>query len=65
VAEWNVPGFTELRPLGAGMFGEVMLARHDATGTLVAIKYLRQTLRSDPEFSELFRSEATVLATRG
>jgi serine/threonine-protein kinase len=63
MAEWNVPGFTELRALGSGNFGEVVLARHDGSGTLVAIKYLRQNLLSDAEFTEAFRSEAAVLAT--
>jgi serine/threonine-protein kinase len=63
MAEWNVPGFTELRALGSGNFGEVVLARHDGSGTLVAIKYLRQDLLSDPEFTEAFRSEAAILAS--
>ena len=63
MAEWTVPGFTTLRKLGSGGFGDVALARHEASGTLVAIKYLRQSLRSDPEFSELFRNEAAVLAS--
>lgn len=62
MAEWDVPGFTELRALGSGGFGDVVLARHDASGTLVAIKYLRQNLLSDPEFAGLFRAEAGVLA---
>jgi hypothetical protein len=26
---WNVPGYTGLRALGSGGFGDVMLARHD------------------------------------
>src|SRR5579862_5786977 len=63
MAEWKVPGFTELRALGSGNFGDVVLARHDGSGTLVAIKYLRQNLLSDAEFTELFRAEAAVLAT--
>ncbi len=63
MAEWNVPGFTELRMLGSGNFGEVVLARHDGSGTLVAIKYLRHDLLSDAEFTVAFRSEAAVLAT--
>jgi len=62
VAEWSVPGYTGLRALGSGGFGEVVLARHDASGTLVAIKYLRPNLLADAEFTELFRGEATVLA---
>ena len=32
--EWKVPGYTELKALGSGGFGDVMLARHDPTGTL-------------------------------
>ena len=46
-----------------GGFGNVMLARHDASGTPVAIKYLRHDLLADQEFAEMFRSEATVLAS--
>ncbi len=60
---WNVAGYTEVKALGAGGFGEVVLARHDGSGTLVAIKYLRQDLLSDAEFAGMFRSEAAVLAT--
>ena len=63
MAEWNVPGFTELKTLGSGGFGDVVLARHESSGTLVAIKYLRQNLLSDAEFTEWFRAEAAVLAT--
>ena len=62
VAGWSVPGFTGLRTLGSGGFGEVMLARNDASGALVAIKYLRQNLLSDAGFTSLFRGEAAALA---
>jgi hypothetical protein len=58
---WTVPGYTELKVLGAGGFGAVVLARHDATGTPVAIKFLRPDLLADPEFAELFRAEAVLL----
>src|ERR1700733_14194436 len=61
--EWNVPGYTEMKTLGSGGFGEVVLARHDESGTLVAIKYLRPELLADPEFAAMFRSEAAVLAS--
>ena len=61
---WNVAGYTEVKALGSGGFGEVVLARHDASGTLVAIKYLRPELLADPEFAGMFRSEAAVLASR-
>jgi serine/threonine-protein kinase len=63
VAGWSVPGYTALKALGSGGFGDVVLARHDASGTLVAIKYLRRELLSDPEFAEMFRGEAAVLAS--
>jgi serine/threonine protein kinase len=62
VAEWDVPGYTELKALGSGGFGDVVLARHNVSGTLVAIKYLRRDLLADPEFTAMFRGEAEVLA---
>jgi serine/threonine-protein kinase len=61
--EWKVPGYTELKMLGSGGFGDVVLARHDTSGVLVAIKYLRQSLLADAEFAEMFRGEANVLAS--
>jgi serine/threonine protein kinase len=61
VTEWTVPGYTPLRPLGEGGFGAVVLARHDATGTRVAVKYLRAALLDDPDFLTMFRGEADVL----
>jgi serine/threonine-protein kinase len=50
-----------MKELGSGGFGQVVLARHDGSGTLVAIKYLRRELLADPEFAEMFRAEAAVL----
>ena len=46
--EWDVPGYTGVKVLGSGGFGEVVLARHDASGTQVAIKYLHRQLLADP-----------------
>ena len=63
MSEWTVPGYTELKPLGSGGFGSVVLARHDATGTAVAVKYLLPALRHDPEFAALFRTEAEALGS--
>jgi Protein kinase domain/PQQ-like domain len=63
MAGWDVPGYTELKELGSGGFGDVVLARHDASGTLVAIKHLRRNLLSDPGFAQGFRAEAAVLAS--
>jgi serine/threonine-protein kinase len=61
-AAWRVPGYTEMRELGTGGAGQVILARHDADGTLVAIKYLSEELRSDLGFVARFRHEARLLA---
>ena len=61
--QWDVPGYTEVKALGSGGFGDVVLARHDASGTRVAIKYLRRELLADPEFAVMFRGEAAVLAS--
>jgi serine/threonine-protein kinase len=62
VAEWDLPGYTELNALGSGGSGDVVLARHDASGTLVAIKYLHRKLLADPQWVESFRAEAQLLA---
>jgi eukaryotic-like serine/threonine-protein kinase len=61
--EWRIPGYSELRALGSGGFGDVVLARHDESGTLVAVKYLRHDLLADPGFAAMFRDEAAVLAS--
>jgi serine/threonine protein kinase len=61
MADWGVPGYAELKGLGSGGFGDVVLARHEETGTLVAIKYLRPDLLADPLFAGMFRDEAQVL----
>lgn len=60
---WDIPGYTGVKVLGSGGFGDVVLARHDPSGTMVAIKYLHQELLEDPEFAEMFRAEARVLAS--
>jgi eukaryotic-like serine/threonine-protein kinase len=60
---WDVPGYTEVRVQGSGGFGDVVLARQDQTGTLVAVKYLRPALLADPGFANMFREEARVLAS--
>jgi eukaryotic-like serine/threonine-protein kinase len=61
--EWTVPGYTQLKDLGSGGFGRVVLARHHAAGVLVAIKYLRADLLGDAMFAQMFRGEATALAS--
>ncbi|WP_329133712.1 serine/threonine protein kinase [Streptomyces sp. NBC_01476] len=58
---WVVPGYTHERELGAGASGSVVLARHDATGTAVAIKYLSAQYGEDQRFRAAFRDEAQLL----
>ncbi|GAA3007657.1 serine/threonine-protein kinase [Streptosporangium longisporum] len=58
---WTPPGYTELRALGAGGGGRVVLARHDESGTRVAVKYLSERLRDEPGFLAGFREEARLL----
>ncbi|MEV0233653.1 protein kinase [Nonomuraea sp. NPDC050786] len=56
-----VPGYREVRQLGAGRTGRVFLATYQQTGAYVAIKYLNATLRRDAEFMERFRSDTHEL----
>src|SRR5215471_17607252 len=63
MARWSVPGYSQLKALGAGGFGDVVVAKHDASGVLVAIKYLHEDLLADPGFVAMFRGEAAVLAS--
>jgi Protein kinase domain len=63
IQEWGVPGYAEVRTLGSGGFGQVVLARQSTSGALVAIKYLHRTLLDDPDFVAMFRAEAQVLAS--
>lgn len=60
---WVLPGYTPSRELGSGASGRVVLARHDETGSPVAIKYLSQRLRGDSTFLAGFRAEARLLGT--
>ncbi|MEV8632939.1 protein kinase [Streptosporangium sp. NPDC051023] len=56
-----VPGYHEVRELGAGGGGRVVLATYAATGAYVAIKYLNTALRQDHRFLVRFREEARVM----
>jgi serine/threonine-protein kinase len=55
---WTVPGYSDVRDLGRGASGRVVLATHDGLGTAVAIKYLT----GDEAFLRDFRAEARLLA---
>ncbi|XRQ04378.1 serine/threonine-protein kinase [Actinomadura welshii] len=56
--DWRLAEFTEDRELGRGAQGRVVLARHTASGTPVAIKYLG---RGDAAAVAGLRSEARML----
>ncbi|MDQ1673779.1 MAG: eukaryotic-like serine/threonine-protein kinase [Frankiaceae bacterium] len=59
---WRLPAFEELRELGSGGSGRVVLALHLPTGTEVAVKYLAEWLFDDPDLLAGFRSEAQLMA---
>ncbi|SEH02476.1 serine/threonine protein kinase [Nonomuraea solani] len=61
--QWGVPGYTEVRELGAGAAGRVVLATRDYDGVEVAVKYLSDELRADVGFVARFRHEARLLGT--
>ncbi|MFF5206472.1 protein kinase [Streptosporangium sp. NPDC000396] len=56
-----VPGYREVRELGVGGSGRVVLATYASTGAYVAIKYLNAALKDDPWFLARFREEARVM----
>ncbi|MGW6707402.1 serine/threonine-protein kinase [Streptomyces sp. NPDC054956] len=58
---WSVPGYSEIRELGSGASGRVVLAVHEGTGTAVAVKYLNDRMRENPAFVREFRAEAQLL----
>jgi serine/threonine-protein kinase len=55
-------GYTEVRPLGSGASGSVVLATDDATGAQVAVKFLSDAVVSGPGFSDRYEAEARLLA---
>ncbi|WP_169807823.1 serine/threonine-protein kinase [Actinomadura hibisca] len=57
----RVPGYAEIKLLGSGSQGQVVLARHEATGRAVAVKLLAPELLSDVESLATFRAEAELL----
>ncbi|MDL4772558.1 serine/threonine-protein kinase [Actinomadura xylanilytica] len=47
MSEWQIAGFAEVRELGAGAQGRVVLARHEESGAPVAIKYVTSAAGRD------------------
>ncbi|MCX4776445.1 serine/threonine-protein kinase [Streptomyces sp. NBC_01264] len=62
---WSVPGYSEVRELGSGASGRVVLAVHEGTGTAVAVKYLNDRMLENPVFVREFRAEAQLLGVLG
>ncbi|WP_187437905.1 serine/threonine-protein kinase [Actinomadura decatromicini] len=58
--DWRVADFVEVRELGSGAQGRVVLARHRTSGTPVAIKYLTRR-PGDAEALRGLRAEAAML----
>ncbi|WP_433253739.1 protein kinase domain-containing protein [Streptosporangium sp. CA-135522] len=56
-----VPGYHEVRELGVGGGGRVVLATYTPTGAYVALKYLNATLKGDDGFLARFREEARIM----
>ncbi|MBG0828692.1 protein kinase [Planomonospora sp. ID67723] len=56
-----VPGYREVRELGTGGGGRVVLATYTETGAYVAIKYLNSALKDDHRFVARLRRDARVL----
>jgi len=59
---WGVPGYAEVDVLGTGGFGRVVLAKHEASGKMAAIKYLRADFLADARIADGFRREAWLLS---
>lgn len=59
MAAWQVSGFREVRELGSGGQGRVVLAVHEESGAPVAIKYL--SAQADAGDRDRFRHEARML----
>ncbi|MFD9467277.1 protein kinase, partial [Streptomyces sp. NPDC060027] len=60
-AGWNLPGYRPIQVLGSGASGHVVRAVEERTGRTVAVKYLSDALRSNPDVVTRFRVEARLL----
>jgi eukaryotic-like serine/threonine-protein kinase len=58
----RLPGYTEVRPLGSGATGSVVLATDDMTGAQVAVKFLSDAVVSGYGFLDRYEEEARLLA---
>lgn len=53
----TIQGYTTLKLLGKGGYGEVYLVRHDKTGELVALKVMRPQMAANQRAIEMFLRE--------
>jgi eukaryotic-like serine/threonine-protein kinase len=60
---WKLAGYEPLALLGSGETGTVVTARHQKTGTVVAIKYLSGRVRQTPADVSQLRSDFRTLVT--
>jgi hypothetical protein len=59
MADWRVPGFVELRELGAGGQGRAVLVREELSGRAAVLKYVRYA--GDRNALDRFRQESVLL----
>ena len=57
MAGWGVAGYTGLKPLGSGGFGDVVLARHDEGDGIIHL-----TVRVAPERADQVRRRFGIAA---
>ncbi|MDQ3885540.1 MAG: protein kinase [Actinomycetota bacterium] len=60
--EWPVSGYTQIRDFGADPAGTEVLARHDASGSLVVIRFLPAASLGEPGMRAQARADAHRLA---
>jgi hypothetical protein len=59
MTDWRVPGFIELRELGAGGQGRAVLVREERSGRAAVLKYVRYA--GDRNALDGFRQESVLL----
>ena len=62
MTEWPVSGYTRIRSLGADHTGRAVLARHDASGSPVVIRFLPAASLREPGYRARVRVDANRLA---
>ena len=63
MAEFSLPGYSDIRPLGSGGMAVVYSATQDSFDRKVAIKVLKSEYTADKEFAKRFLQEAKIVAS--